>query len=690
MKATIPLLVTIVTLAFSPTGIAQDVPRATTGSAELDAYFEYETRRIESGSLRNVKSAGQWASNLEAHRSQLEEMLGLSPFPERTDLQPVITGVTEHEDFIVEKLHFQSLPGLYVTGNLYLPKNITEPLPAILYVCGHGQVKIDGVSHGNKVNYQHHGEWFVRNGYVCLTIDTIQLGELEGLHHGTYREGMWWWNARGYTPAGVEAWNCIRALDYLETRPEVDSTRFGVTGRSGGGAYSWWISALDDRIKCSVPVAGITDLRDHVVDGVVEGHCDCMFMVNTHRWDYAKVAALVAPRPLLIANTDKDSIFPLDGVMRVHSDVRHIYELMDAGDKLGVLITEGPHKDTQDLQVPAFRWFNRWLKGDTEPVGMVAEKLLEPAQLKVFDALPSDERTTKIHESFVSRANPRVPKDRDEWESMRDGWMNTLRKKVFAGWPDDPGPLDLKQAFSAERDGLHIEALDFNSQRHVRLRAYLMRRAGTDPSNGVTMKVLDEDQWVKMIGGLRKTFARELGAEIGLLPEGIETSAVQEQLSEDTTVIAIAPRGIGLTRFVDDARKRVQIKRRFQLLGQTLDSMRVWDIIRATEAIRSMPDLSGSPLRLSASADMGVNALYASLFVDSLETLELSNLPASHMNGPDYLNILRFLDIPQALAMAVEIQAIFLRNSSKKTSDYASSTSLQLDRPSSSFSIQHE
>ena len=125
---------------------------------------------------------------------------------------------------------------------------------------------------------------------------------------------MWWWNCRGYTPAGVEAWNCIRALDYLETRKEVDAKRIGVTGRSGGGAYSWWIAAIDERIKVAVPVAGITDLQNHVVDGCVEGHCDCMFMVNTYRWDYPLVAALVAPRPLLISNTDKDTIFPLDGV----------------------------------------------------------------------------------------------------------------------------------------------------------------------------------------------------------------------------------------------------------------------------------------------------------------------------------------------------------------------------------------
>ena len=68
--------------------------------------------------------------------------------------------------------------------------------------------------------------------------------------------------------------------------------RIGVTGRSGGGAYSWWIATLDERIKAAAPVAGITDLQNHVVDGVAEGHCDCMFQVNTYRWDFAQVAAL--------------------------------------------------------------------------------------------------------------------------------------------------------------------------------------------------------------------------------------------------------------------------------------------------------------------------------------------------------------------------------------------------------------
>jgi dienelactone hydrolase len=296
-----------------------------------------------------------------------------------------------------------------VTGNLYLPKNLDKPAPAILYLCGHGAVKKDGVSYGNKVAYQHHGAWFAEHGYVCFIIDSLQLGEIEGIHHGTHRENMWWWNAVGYTPAGVEAWNCIRALDYLETRPEVDRKRLGATGRSGGGAYSWWVAALDDRIKAAAPVAGITDLRNHIIDGTVEGHCDCMFISNGHRWDYANVAALVAPRSLLIANSDSDSIFPLDGVLRIYEKTRNIYKLYNAADKLGLQISPGPHKDTQELQLAVFKFFDKHLRGEERAIDRAATKQFEPEELKVFNELPADQKNTTIHESFTRQLEPRAP-----------------------------------------------------------------------------------------------------------------------------------------------------------------------------------------------------------------------------------------------------------------------------------------
>src|SRR5258706_5480171 len=297
-------------------------------------------------------------------------------------------------------------------------------------------------------------------------LDTVQLGEIEGIHHGTYREGMWWWNSRGNTPAGAEAWNCIRALDYLETRPEVDKTRMGVTGRSGGGAYSWWLSALDDRIQVACPVAGITDLENYVVDGTVEGHCDCMFMVNTYRWDFPTVAALVAPRPLLICNSDKDSIFPLDGVMRLHEKVRRIYDLYGATDKLGLIITEGPHRDTQELQLPVFKWFNRFLKDEQPLIEMAAVPMFTGQELKVFESLPTDEITSKCYENFTRLANDADPLNAKQ--AMAD-----LRLKTFEGWPEIKTPPQPRQLSSAEHEAVRLTVHEFESQPGITLRFYL-------------------------------------------------------------------------------------------------------------------------------------------------------------------------------------------------------------------------
>ena len=237
----------------------------------LDQYFRMSVDAIaEASDTRQFNNAESWLGKRDQFKDELADMLGLNPAPPRTDLKATIVGSVQRDGIIVERLHFQSVPGLYVTANLYRPVESSKPLPAILYVCGHSVQRetVNGtdISYGNKTGYQRHGAWFARHGYVCLTIDTIQWGEFLGTHWGTYREGQWDWLSKGYTPAGVEAWNGIRAIDYLESRPDVDSSRIGLTGRSGGGAYSWFIAALDARVKAVVPVAGITDLENHVID----------------------------------------------------------------------------------------------------------------------------------------------------------------------------------------------------------------------------------------------------------------------------------------------------------------------------------------------------------------------------------------------------------------------------------------
>lgn len=631
----------------------------------LEAYFRTTVDQIAGHCLEDIHSLEDWTSRREEFRRQLLEMLGLWPLPPRTDLKPLVTGQLEAEEFTVEKLYFQSMPGLYVTANLYRPKNVQERLPAVLYVCGHGNIKKDNVSYGSKTQYRHHPAWFARHGYVSMVIDTLQLGEIEGIHHGTNRLGMWWWIGRGYTPAGVETWNAMRALDYLQSRPEVDPERIGVTGRSGGGAYSWYLAAADERIKAVVPVAGITDLQDHVVDGAIEGHCDCMFMTNTYGWDFPLLAALVAPRPLLLANSDKDRIFPLDGVQRIHAKVKRIYDLYGAQDRLGLLITEGPHSDTQDLQLPAFRWMNRWLKQQDPVIEKAALKFFEPEQLKVFDKLPEDERNTRIHETFVPAAStPEVPADTQQWQRLRQHWLDQLLQKSFAGWPRESIPTHLTKLRESTARGIHLAAYEFDSEETLPLLLWTMRSADVARPQKVILRVVDEEEWNSWQAeaiSASGNYSQQTSSTAKEIPTAPAKSPADSDrfhelrtrlAAEKAMMVTLPPRGVGPTSWNPD--KDVHIRRRFALIGQTLDGMRIWDVRRAVVAVQELPELAGATLHLEGRGSMAGIVLYASLFESGIARVELWDLPSSHREGPILLNVQKFMDLPQALGVALE------------------------------------
>jgi len=627
----------------------------TPGDRMFAGYFRNEARALAEKCLAEVHTRQDWESRRAQFRQELFEMLGLDPLPPKTDLKATVTGTLDQPEFTVEKLHFQSRPGLYVTADLYVPKKFKAPLPAILYGCGHSSVKTNGISYGNKVDYQRHGIWFARHGYVCLMLDTVQLGEIEGVHHGTYREGMWWWNSRGYTAAGAEAWNCIRALDYLETRPEVDKSRFGVTGRSGGGAYSWWIAALDDRIQVACPVAGITDLQNHIVDGTVEGHCDCMFCVNTYRWDYPQIAALVVPRPLLICNSDKDTIFPLDGVARLHEKVRRIYDLYDAGEKLGLVITEGPHKDTQELQVPVFRWFNRFLKNDEPLIEDAAVPLFTGQQLKVFEQLPPDEITSKCYENFTKLATDNEPLDAHKA-------VGDLRRKTFGGWPQTNTMPASREVPSEERDGVRLTVCEFESQPGVNLRFYLAHPVDGAVTS-VHLEVVDERSWRQQLELGRASFPAALREELAFARIATD-QPVSTELSQHVAkwmryiknnreaYITFTPRGVGLTAMADDKKYQVQVRRRFMLLGQTLAGMQVWDVRRAAQAARKVKDLGSVPMHLHASPEMTEVACFTAIFEPDIASLTLAQAPRMDKEAPDFLNWSRIITEQQLLQLA--------------------------------------
>lgn len=280
-------------------------------------------------------------------------------------------------------------------------------------------------------------------------------------------------------------------------------------------------------------------------------------------------------------------------------------------------------------------------------IEMAALKMFAPPQLKVFTQIPDDQSNTHIEDSFEPEAQtPQVPATSAAWEQLKESWMNGLREKCFAGWPADSGTPRVCKTFTKERDSILYETYEIKSEHDVSLPIHLIRKAGVKPRQLVLLiadaSFTDDDS----DSGSQESFG-----DIGWA--GTTDNLEKEIKNQDTAFALFLPRDIG-PAWRSSTMNDTQLRRRFMLIGQTLDGMRVWDICRAVEALPSLEGMGDAPLRIEAGGEMGVNALYASLFVPGISALHLQHIPASQMKGPDYLNVLKILDIPQVAAMAAE------------------------------------
>jgi hypothetical protein len=385
-----------------------------------------------------------------------------------------------------------------------------------------------------------------------------------------------------------------------------------------------------------------------------------MYMVNTYRWDYPQLTALAAPRPLLISNTDRDEHFPFDGVVDIYQKVRRLYELDGKGEDIALQMAGGPHEDSQVLQLYALQWFNQHLKSENPRIETAAKDYFKPEELKVFNKLPADQINTRIQEMFVAQASPPTPPtSRAEWRAQRDKWLAELRAKCFRGWPAEPdavSPARIRRVFTADSEKARFSGYDFESQPNVTLRLYLLLPKDVAPAklDGVALRVLDAADWKDFLSALRIDYADELAGEQLPPPDAGNYSILREAIAANAGVAFLAPRGIGPTCWSSDPKKQTHIRRRFMLLGQTLDGMRVWDVCQAIRASQSVDGLENVPITLMGDREMAGIALYAALLGPKIDAVELNELSKSHRTGPDFLNVLRILDVPQAVAMVAE------------------------------------
>jgi hypothetical protein len=235
--------------------------------------------------------------------------------------------------------------------------------------------------------------------------------------------------------------------------------------------------------------------------------------------------------------------------------------------------------------------------------------------------------------------------------------MKALREKVFRGWPTEreAGPLDVDRAFTAEADGVRLMAYDFNSQPHVRLRLFVVSATTPRDPDHVALKIMDETRWTRWLAAMRGRFEDRLGIYNLPDPDPVGARETEEMLRAAPGVsVYVCPRGVGADSWTGDEKKQTQIRRRFMLLGQTLDGMRVWDVRQAIRALGQIEETRGMVPSILADRNVAGVALFAALFEPQIAHLYLFDLPTTHRDGPAFLNVLRFLDMPQAVALAAE------------------------------------
>jgi pimeloyl-ACP methyl ester carboxylesterase len=295
----------------------------------------------------SIQSEGDLQKLQKQLRASLLEMIGGLP-DHKTDLHARITGKIQMEGFSIEKLIFESLPGVYVTALVYVPDDHSIKHPAVLVPAGHAT--------NGKIHYQVLSQRLASRGYVVIAWDPIGQGErsqfLEVKSEKTRYNMVCAEHAvmgnlaylAGANLARWEIWDGMRAVDYLLTRPDVDAERISITGTSGGGTQTTLIAALDPRIKVAVPSCYITSMPMRMGNRIFfdpdsDPEQD-LFGTLSKNVGYTGLLLLMYPRPVMVASAVLD-FFPIEGARKSFREAQRIYERLNHADRIGM--TEGYH-----------------------------------------------------------------------------------------------------------------------------------------------------------------------------------------------------------------------------------------------------------------------------------------------------------------------------------------------------------
>jgi len=402
-------------------------------------------------------------------RQKLLQMIGGLPAV-KTDLHPRVTGKIQMDGFSVEKLIFQSLPGVYVTALVYVPDDRSKKHPAVLVPAGHAP---DG-----KFHYQSLSQRLAARGYVVISWDPVGQGERSQFWDASAGKSRY--NLvcgehavmgnlaylAGANLARWEIWDGIRAVDYLLTRPEVDGERISITGTSGGGFQATLIAALDERIKVAVPSCYISALPMRIYNRVFadpdsDPEQDLFGMIS-NGVDHPGLLLLMYPRPVLVAAAVLD-FFPIEGTRKTVREVRRLYERFDRGDRIALVEGYHAHQFSSENQEAALDFLNHFnqmpVRHGLPPVKELTDKALQCTRTGQVMLDYSDARSLmavirEYYDEHKTRPRQTVAKEYygDKYSGVKDWHVSE-----HAGVPPGQGQITWEAMGSSKSEGVSID-----------------------------------------------------------------------------------------------------------------------------------------------------------------------------------------------------------------------------------------
>src|SRR6266404_1644475 len=310
------------------------------------------------------QSLEEWKARAAHLRAQILFAAGLLPMPVKHPLNPQIFARIERRGYSVEKVLLETMPGYYLAGNLYRPLGRTGKLPAIVSPHGHwayGRLE-------NSVNTSGPGRCInlARQGYVVFSHDMVGYNDTIQTPHafGGPREQLW-----SFGPLGLQLWNSIRVVDFLESLPEVDRMRIGATGESGGATQTFLLTAVDDRIRFSAPV--------NMISAIMQGGSPCenapLLRIGTNNME---IAALMAPKPMLMVSATGD--WTRNTPTEEFPAMQGIYRLFDKEALVQTIQIDAPHNYNKPSREAVYRFFAQYALGADPQSKEFAERGFSP------------------------------------------------------------------------------------------------------------------------------------------------------------------------------------------------------------------------------------------------------------------------------------------------------------------------